>query len=569
MINALLNRFTRLRLALAGVLAAGIGISAAGVTTYVSGQHSLKKLVFVAVAFFVIGAVAATILALIRYRRLAFVVAWVCVAAEAAAVRAVIRFHQDFDEVVPRPLVEKQPAAAQVREEIKVAKLESKAPVEHPDSALPAGRPEEPAKILTPKQPFADLLKTTRFDFPQFLGPNRRTFTNSVTLDRNWTAKPPSLVWRQPVGAGWSAFSVVNGYAVTLEQKGDDETVVCYRVATGKPIWTYSIKARYENPKWRESGIGPRSTPTIENGKVYSLSATGRLLCLNGVDGKLLWGKDLPKEFGMTPEQDLEAIPFGHANSPLVEGDLVVVPIGGPKNGRLVSLAAFNKRTGEKVWESGTRHLSQSSPSSAMLAGVNQILIVNENTISGHDAATGQVLWEQAWSGITRGPTNVSQAMPAPPNRFFVSRGYGDGAALYEIVPAAADGLFSTKEIWKSNRVMRTRFTNVAIKDGYVYGLSDGILECIDLETGERVWKQGRYGHGQILLVGESLLVMTESGEIVLVDASPGGSGQVFGRFQALEGICWNNIALYGPFLLVRNASEAACYRLPLSEEPR
>ena len=124
---------------------------------------------------------------------------------------------------------------------------------------------------------------------------------------------------------------------------------------------------------------------------------------------------------------------------------------------------------------------------------------------------------------------------------------------------------FSTREIWKSVRVMRTRFTNVAIREGHAYGLSDGILEGIDLENGERVWKNGRYGHGQVLLVGPLLLVQTEDGEIVMVEASPQSGGKALGRFMALDGMSWNNLALYGSLLLLRNATEAAAYRLPLA----
>ena len=220
----------------------------------------------------------------------------------------------------------------------------------------------------------------------------------------------------------------------------------------------------------------------------------------------------------------------------------------------------------KRVWEGGDRQISYSSPTVATLAGVLQILSVNEDTVSGHEPETGRVLWEQPWAGNSTGAMNASQAMPVLSDRFFVSKSYGGGAALYTIVDGAS--AFAVKEIWKSNRVMRTRFTNVVITGGHIYGLSDGILECIRLEDGERVWKEGRYGHGQILLTSDAILVMTESGEIVLVDASP-ERHRVLARFQALEGTSWNNLALSGPHLLVRNAAEAACYRLPLEPEAR
>jgi outer membrane protein assembly factor BamB len=370
-------------------------------------------------------------------------------------------------------------------------------------------------------------------------------------------------VWRQPIGAGWGSFALVNSYAITLEQQGNEEQVVCYEIATGKRVWSYAVRARYENDAWPEAGIGPRSTPAVHDGRTYTLGATGRLLCLDGGTGALIWERDLLKEFGVTADQEKIGVPFGRSNSPLIVDDLVVVPAGGAP-GRRVSLVAYDRITGEKRWEGGNRQISQSSPALMTLAGRRQIVSVNEDTVSGHDVATGRVLWEQSWPGSTIGPVNVAQAQFVPPNRFFVSKSYGGGAALYEITPSDG-GLFTSQEVWKSNRVMRTRFTNVSIRDGHVYGLSDGILECIDLATGERVWKDGRYGHGQLLRVDDLLVILAESGEVAIVEATPEGGGRELGRFPAIEGTSWNPPSLYGDLLLVRNAKEAAAYKLPLA----
>jgi outer membrane protein assembly factor BamB len=216
------------------------------------------------------------------------------------------------------------------------------------------------------------------------------------------------------------------------------------------------------------------------------------------------------------------------------------------------------------VWQGGDEQISCSSPARASLGGVEQVLIVNESSASGHDADTGKVLWRHPREGGSNANANVSQAVPLPPNRVFLSKGYGLGAELIELEPKG-DGTFAVEQLWQSSRVMRTKFTNVAIKDGYVYGLSDGILECIELETGERVWKGGRYKHGQILLVGDLLLVLAESGEVFLVEATPERKNHVLGSFQAIEGKTWNTFALYGSRLVVRNAREAATYELPLA----
>ena len=405
-----------------------------------------------------------------------------------------------------------------------------------------------------------DLLTTTVDDFPQFLGPRRDQVIDHLTLARDWQTRPPEPLWRQQIGAGWSGFSVVNGYAVTMEQRGEEELVTCYDAATGEPKWSHSIDARYEVPI---AGTGPRATPTIDDGMVYTQGATGRLLALDGATGEVVWQKDLLAETGMSPEQEGAELPYGRSGSPLVVDDLVIVPAGGPAAGRQ-SLVAYHKKTGEKIWQGGEEQISCSSPAVATLGGVRQVLIVNESSATGHDLATGKVLWRHEREGRSNANANVSQAVAVPPNRVFLSKGYALGATLIELVPKG-DGSFETEEIWSDSRVMRTKFTNVAIKDGYVYGLSDGILECIELATGERQWKGGRYKHGQILLVGGLLLVLAEDGELLLIEATPERANHVLGRFQALEGKTWNTFALYGSKLLVRNGVEAACYQLPLA----
>ena len=408
--------------------------------------------------------------------------------------------------------------------------------------------------------PAVDLSSTTEGDFPQFLGPGRSASIEAPELARDWAASAAQPVWKQEIGAGWSAFSVVNGHAVTMEQRGELEMVTCYDVLTGELQWFYSIPVRYTS---KLAGIGPRATPTIDQGRVYALGAAGRLLCLDGATGRCVWQKDLRDEYGVTDGDEAAELPYGRANSPLVVDDLVIVPAGGPRRRGWVSLAAYDKETGQLVWESGNRQISYCSPVLATLGGRQQILIVNQDYASGHDPRSGKVLWEHDWPGTSATNANVSQAVAVPPDRVFLSKGYSHGAALVQLDPNG-DETFDTKELWYSSRVMRTKFTNVALWQGYVYGLSDGILECIELESGESMWKSGRYGHGQILRVGELLLVLSEKGQVALVEATPQRPDNVLGRFQALEGKTWNTIALYGPYLLVRNSQQAACYRLPL-----
>jgi outer membrane protein assembly factor BamB len=224
---------------------------------------------------------------------------------------------------------------------------------------------------------------------------------------------------------------------------------------------------------------------------------------------------------------------------------------------------AFDKRTGERRWAGPPRNQSYSSPAAATLAGVAQILIVNEASLSGHATADGRLLWEHPWPGTTSGDANVSQAVPLPPARVFVSKGYGGGAALLAL-EAQSDGGLEAREVWHDGRTLRTKLTNVVLRDGLVYGLDDGMLECVELETGAKRWKAGRYGHGQILLVGGLLLVCSEEGEVFLIEPGPERENHVLGSFQALDGKCWAHLALAGGVLLLRNAEECAAWELPL-----
>jgi outer membrane protein assembly factor BamB len=330
-------------------------------------------------------------------------------------------------------------------------------------------------------------------------------------------------------------------------------------VQTGKLRWSHGVDGRHETVL---GGVGPRSTPTIFEGNVYALGATGKLRCLDGSNGELVWMKDLLAEFGVSQETDLANIAWGRAASPLIVDQRVIVPAGGPSD-KPVSLVAYEPHTGEEIWRGGERQISFASPALATLAGVRQIVIVNEDTLSGHDVETGKTLWSHPWEGKSNMNASASQAVPLPGDRVFVSKGYGGGSLMLHVT--RNDDQWDAAEVWRDKGLLKTKFANIAVKDGYAYGLSDGILECVELENGDRAWKGGRYGHGQILLVEDNVLVQAESGEVVLVEATPEKHVEL-GRFPAIEGKTWNNLCLYGPFLLCRNSEEAACYRLPVAK---
>lgn len=422
-----------------------------------------------------------------------------------------------------------------------------------------APRKSDQLHSIAPQSRKVDLVTTTPFDFPQFLGPERDGNVPNIAIDADWSAHPPKLVWRQPIGAGWAGIAIANGFALTLEQRGAEEWVSCYDVKTGGLQWASALKERHEHIP---GGVGPRSTPTIHKGKVYALGATGKLRCLDGATGSIVWQKDLLKEFGITAEEERADVHWGRSASPLILGDKVIVPAGGKT--RRASLVAYHVDTGDELWHGGEHNVSYSSPTRARIDGVDQVLAVFEGYAAGHDVATGKQLWQFEWPGSTSGDANVSDLIQVGPDEVFLSKGYGVGAALMKI--AHRGDSWDATPLWKSQRILRTKFSNVVLKDGYVYGLSDGRLECAELATGKKKWKDGSYGYGQNLRIGDHLVILSEEGEVVLVELSPDRPNNVLGKFQAIEGTTWNNFAISGPYLVVRNAQEAACYELPLAK---
>ncbi len=399
----------------------------------------------------------------------------------------------------------------------------------------------------------ADLTQTTPQDYPRFLGPNAIPMIQGLELATDWKARPPELIWRQPIGAGWSGFAIAGDYAVTQEQRGDQELVVCYELKTGRTVWTHANPGRFTSVL---GGDGPRATPTIADGKVYTHGASGILNCLDGATGEVLWSHDTLKENGA------DNIGWGKSGSPLVVDDLVINSAGGP-NGR--SLIAYNKDDGTEVWAAGNDQSSYASPTLATLGGVRQVISVNQDRVAAHRLSDGEELWATPWKGDSNSNATASQPVVLPGERVFLSKGYNIGSALLQI-DATEDGKFSVEKLWAESRLMNSKLTNVVVQGDFIYGLSGGILECINWKTGTRQWKRGRYGHGQNILVGDVLLVTTENpGDVVLVAANP-EKYEELARFSAIEGKTWNNPAITGPYLLVRNHREAACYKLPLRE---
>ncbi|QGJ68726.1 Alcohol dehydrogenase [Planctomycetales bacterium 10988] len=385
-------------------------------------------------------------------------------------------------------------------------------------------------------------------DFYQFLGPNRRGEMDAISLDPNWEETPPKPIWKQPIGAGWSAFVIADGYAFTQEQRGEKEAVTCYKADTGELVWSHAEEIRYDSVV---AGDGPRATPTLYQDHILAIGSTGVFVCLDAKSGELQWKHDFTEEYGAeNPQWGYSASPLGYKNT--------AIAVAGGDDGK--SIIAYDLESGEEVWGTGGESASYSSPTLVNLLDTEQLIVLTESHCYSLNPEDGSHYWDFDWKGSNAGSCTVSQPVAVDHEHVLLSKGYGIGAELIKI-SQDEEGDWSAESVWK-NRNLKTKFTNVVQQGDYVYGLDEGIFSCVEWKTGRKMWKKGRFGHGQILRVGDWILILSEQGELVLVSVNPDKFEQV-ATFPALEGKTWNNLALEGVMLYVRNFQEAACYELP------
>jgi outer membrane protein assembly factor BamB len=380
-------------------------------------------------------------------------------------------------------------------------------------------------------------------EWPGFRGPNRDGIVTGVEIETDWSASPPVELWRRPVGPGWSSFAVHADAVYTQEQRGEEEVVSAYRLSTGEPVWRHGDPTRF----WESNaGAGPRATPTLSGGRVYTFGATGLLNALDASDGSALWSRDVGQD------ADIEVPGWGFASSPLVVGDVVIVAAAG-------KLAAYDIETGEPRWFGPDGGDGYSSPHLIERDGVAEVLLASLSGIVSMAPADGAVLWSHDWGGGSR----IVQPASTEDGDLLVSRGETTGMRRIAILGGPDER--SVEERWTSNR-LKPFFSDFVIHEGHAYGFDGNIMASIDVETGERTWKGGRYGAGQLVLLADQdvLLVVSEKGGLALVSATPDGFSEL-ARFEAVEGKTWNHPVVVGDLLLVRNGEEMVAFRLALA----
>lgn len=451
--------------------------------------------------------------------------------------------------VEPRPSAQPAPASIPAADLEPAARPEAAGASEGAAPALAEAAAEEapaPAVDLPATSPAALAAAPETATAPPawagFRGAGRDGVVRGVSIATDWNATPPVELWRRPIGPGWSSFAVYDGRVYTQEQRGDDEVVACYDAATGEPVWGHADPVRF----WESNaGAGPRATPTLHEGRVYTLGATGLVNALDAETGAVVWSRDAAADTGAK-------LPiWGFSGSPLVAGDLVVVAASG-------ALVAYDRATGELRWRGPAGGEGYSSPHLATIDGVPQILLLSGAGVHGVAPADGALLWEHLWKGYPI----VQPALTADGD---VLASVSDQSGLRRLAVAHGPDGWSAEERWTSIG-LKPYFNDFVVHEGHAYGFDGGILAGIGLDDGERAWKGGRYGHGQLVLLPEQdlLLVLSEKGELALVAATPDGFKEL-ARAPAIEGKTWNHPVLAGDVLLVRNGEEMAAFRLPLA----
>lgn len=412
---------------------------------------------------------------------------------------------------------------------------------------IEAGRTNEPAMGAV----FANA------EWPGFRGADRSGRVRGTALARiatDWSVKAPREVWKISVGPAWSSFAVAGRFLFTQEQRGPKEAVVCYDADSGREIWKQEVEARLDDPM---GGPGPRATPTLamvgtNEAGLFVMGGTGILLRLDPRTGEKVWEVNVKEVAGRE-----RAPMWGYAGSPLVTRGVVMVWGGGSGD---KGLLGFDVEKGALKWSVGGAGLeSYSSPQLNRMAGEELVLVLSEAGLLGVDAASGKkrLNYEFKFNGYrAQQPTVIGDTV-------LLYTGMNPGTRAVEVKKNGEE--LVAEELWTA-RNLRPDFTDFVEYEGHLYGIDGGFMTCVDAKSGERKWRDGRYGKGQVVLLEEAraVLVAAEDGRVALIAANA-GEYEALGAFKALEGKTWNHPVVVGNRLYVRNAQEAACYELPMA----
>lgn len=409
----------------------------------------------------------------------------------------------------------------------------------------------EAQERLGPKTLGGDAPDASKDEWPQWRGYRRDGISGETGLLTAWPRGGPRRLWRTRVGGGFSSPSVAGGRVYVTDKKGDEERVLCLDAENGKEVWAYRYAVDYAGLA-REYARGPRATPTVHDGRVYTVGATGVFLCLEAPkDGnpKLLWRHDLLGMF------DAKLPEWGVASSPLVEGDLVIVQPGGSRG----SIAAFDRVTGTLKWTALKDASGYSSPVAATAAGERQIVCFTARKMVGLRPGDGTLLWEYAWS--TRYNANIATPV-VDDNYVFLSSDYNAGCALLELQPGTQGGVRVRPVFVRRNKLMRNHFSTCILRNSHLYGYDNDTLTCVDVKARAVKWSERGLEKGCVLYADGHLLVLTQGGLLVLAEATPDGYNKKAEAEVLDSGPCWALPALAGGRLYLRDNEHVVCLDL-------
>ena len=379
-------------------------------------------------------------------------------------------------------------------------------------------------------------------DWPQFLGPGRNGVYSGPPISAMWPAGGPKVVWRKQVGAGFAGPVVAGELLILFHRVANEEVVESLNARTGAAQWRFAYPTSYRDDFGFDEG--PRAVPVVVNGRIYTFGAEGMLHAIDLMTGRRIWNVDAMKQFGVRKGF------FGAAGSPLVEDGRVMANIGGKNAGKGAGIVAFSADTGAVVWTATDHEAGYSSPVSATFDGQHRAVFLTRAGLVGLDPSSGAVVFQRPWR--SRSQASVNAATPViVGDLIFVSATYDTGAALLRV-----NGSQLT-ELWSSDDALSNHYATSVHLNGYLYGFRgrqeyNPSFRAVDLKTGMVKWSEDRFRAGTVMLVGDRMLILRETGELILAPATPDGFRPA-ARAQILPPTVRSYPALADGFLYARN----------------
>ena len=387
-------------------------------------------------------------------------------------------------------------------------------------------------------------LRKINKDWNQFRGPMRNGHIPTQALSINWQT-PPKKRWSTSCGFGHSSIITSGEFVITMEQVGENESLIARNLDDGTEAWKVT-----EPTRWHDmlSGTGPRSTPTLHNGKIYALFSNGRLSCIEASTGKIIWNIQ-------TIPEDYEFPEWGLSISPLIWNDMIILNLGGETS----AAKAYSTETGQEIWASQLDGKGvYLSPEIIKLLNEEHLIIAVEGKIAGLNTSDGKTLWEKPWK-IFLNNAQIVQPIAVSNDSILLAAGYGKGAECFTIARDEESKKYRVQSSWKS-KDLKAKFSNPILKDGYLYGLSENLLVCIEAKTGKLMWRGKKYSYGRILLADQKLLILGHSGVLSVIDATPEEFREISSRQLLSDARCWNGPAFVNGYLLARNGEQITCF---------